>query len=595
MKKYNYLVFLIIFAFVFSVQIQAQTIVNVPGGGIEGALNDAVAAAVSSGTLSNTIFKLESGINGYYVLSGTIVVPEGQTLTIVADPPSKSDAATAPPQIVWTESSAPATRFNFEVYGKIVLKYIWLCYMRTTGTQVGSSLQFQQSPDGQWGYFEGVIFDYAPCPGNAGGSVGVSSDHARLTFKNCYFRNCVDTHLRYYGRAVSFPYNTSGYHIDSCSFENCTFANLGYVYMQESSEYSDYVSFNHCTFVNTIVYCLESGWWYKLAITNSIFVNQYMFGDIASLRGGMGYPDGGIFRVDSVSTFPFTPPWTDQDRRILFANCAYYHEGWLRYMYQPHTNAYTDTAGPLSIPTAQPMINVLTKRFFDTVDASTGLKVFPYMNRANLLDYMDPTIDSAGAAPDFYSPPINRTGLPEFLVRKWTDNSDNDWAYDPNTVQTGAWPLPENLNYLNTAMKTYGMGGFPLGDIYRWQTTSKYNSWLAQADAEHAFINHWLETGSTDVKGLDYNIVPSNFVLNQNYPNPFNPTTDIEYSIPMKANVSLKVFNVLGQEVATLFEGVQNAGSYSATFDAKDLSSGIYFYRLQSENFSITKKLVLMK
>jgi hypothetical protein len=597
MKKFNYLVFFILLALVFAVQIQAQTIVNVPGGGIEGALNDAVTAAINSGTLSNTIFKLENGINGYYVLSGTITVPEGSTLTIVADPPSKSDATTAPPQIVWTSSTAPATRYNFDVFGNIVLKYVWLCYMRSTGTQVGSSLQIEEnsSTTDERGTFEGVIFDYAPCPGNAGGAVGVSCTHARLSFKNCYFRNCTDTHLRYYGRAVSFPFNTTGYHIDSCTFENCTFANLGYVYMQEGGEYTDYLTFNHCTFINSLVYCLESGWWYKLAITNSIFVNQYMFGDIESLRGGQTDPDGAIFRIDSIATFPFTPTWGEQDRRILFANCSYFVEGWLRYWCGPHSNSMTDTAGPASLPNPQPMINNRTKRFFDTIDVGTGKKVFPYMNMANIYDYMDPAVDTAGAKPDFFSPPTDMIGLPEFLVRKWTDNSDNEWAYEPNSVKTGQWPLPENLNYLNSAFKTAGMGGFPLGDLYRWQTTAKYTQWLAQRDAENAYISRWLETGTTDVKGMENRNVPSNFVLNQNYPNPFNPTTDIEYSVPMKANISLKVYNVLGEEVASLFNGIQNAGYHFATFDAKGLSSGIYFYRLQSEKFSITKKLVLMK
>jgi len=88
---------------------------------------------------------------------------------------------------------------------------------------------------------------------------------------------------------------------------------------------------------------------------------------------------------------------------------------------------------------------------------------------------------------------------------------------------------------------------------------------------------------------------PLKFELGQNYPNPFNPTTQISYSVPQQSHVTLKVFNVLGMEVATLFSGIQDAGEHGATFDATKFSSGVYFYRLQAGNLSITKKMVFMK
>ena len=87
----------------------------------------------------------------------------------------------------------------------------------------------------------------------------------------------------------------------------------------------------------------------------------------------------------------------------------------------------------------------------------------------------------------------------------------------------------------------------------------------------------------------------SEYRLNQNYPNPFNPTTTISYSIPMTSNVSLKIFNVLGKEVATLVNETKNAGNYSINFNAVGLSSGVYFYQLTTDNFTSTKKFTLMK
>ena len=89
--------------------------------------------------------------------------------------------------------------------------------------------------------------------------------------------------------------------------------------------------------------------------------------------------------------------------------------------------------------------------------------------------------------------------------------------------------------------------------------------------------------------------VPREFGLEQNFPNPFNPTTELRFSIADLRFVTLKVFNVLGQEVATLVNGQLPAGSYNITFDARSLSSGVYFYRLSAGVMVETKKMILEK
>jgi hypothetical protein len=89
--------------------------------------------------------------------------------------------------------------------------------------------------------------------------------------------------------------------------------------------------------------------------------------------------------------------------------------------------------------------------------------------------------------------------------------------------------------------------------------------------------------------------IPTEYKLLQNYPNPFNPTTQIKYSIPKNSFVTLKVYNLLGQEVTTLFEGYQQRGNYTATFDGSRLASGVYLYRLTAENFLDIKKTILIK
>jgi hypothetical protein len=98
----------------------------------------------------------------------------------------------------------------------------------------------------------------------------------------------------------------------------------------------------------------------------------------------------------------------------------------------------------------------------------------------------------------------------------------------------------------------------------------------------------------TDVKGIG-NGMPDAFALNQNYPNPFNPSTMIQFEIPEAQFVTLKVYNLLGQEVATLINSQLGPGRYRAEFDGKNLPSGTYLYRLQAGTFSETKKMVLVK
>ena len=89
--------------------------------------------------------------------------------------------------------------------------------------------------------------------------------------------------------------------------------------------------------------------------------------------------------------------------------------------------------------------------------------------------------------------------------------------------------------------------------------------------------------------------VPKEFALYQNYPNPLNPNTVIGYQLPFISKVSLKIYDILGREVETLVNELQEAGSYEVQFDARLLANGIYFYQLNAGDFSVVKKLVIVK
>jgi len=116
-----------------------------------------------------------------------------------------------------------------------------------------------------------------------------------------------------------------------------------------------------------------------------------------------------------------------------------------------------------------------------------------------------------------------------------------------------------------------------------------YNVGLSNSQVADLYQGNLVSVSNTT------NESPKKFKLNQNYPNPFNPSTTISFSIPEASFVSLKIFNSLGEEIATLVSKELNIGNYKYDWEATGLTSGIYFYKLQTNNFIETKKMILIK
>jgi hypothetical protein len=175
------------------------------------------------------------------------------------------------------------------------------------------------------------------------------------------------------------------------------------------------------------------------------------------------------------------------------------------------------------------------------------------------------------------------TKLIQYINKISTGTLDSTWHYKGTSgvLYPPTWPLPENLAYTNTAMQTAGTDGFPIGDL----------NWFPAKKAQ------WL---LTDVRPIETN-VPDAFTLDQNYPNPFNPTTQISFNLKSNEQVSLVVFNMLGQQVRTLVNNQDMpAGGYVATWDGRDdhgfqMASGAYVYRLQTKSFQMTRTMMLLK
>ncbi len=159
------------------------------------------------------------------------------------------------------------------------------------------------------------------------------------------------------------------------------------------------------------------------------------------------------------------------------------------------------------------------------------------------------------------------------------DDIDNDGKVD--VISSSSWIEPE----------------IATGIIYVWELIGDYDQstmhWpMYQHDPQHTGYYHYRPPGG--ISG-ECGVIPQSIFLNQNYPNPFSSSTVVEFSVPIQSDVKLTVYNLLGQEVATLVDEIRPAGIYEILFDAGSLSNGVYFYQIKAADFIETKKMLLSK
>ncbi len=187
-------------------------------------------------------------------------------------------------------------------------------------------------------------------------------------------------------------------------------------------------------------------------------------------------------------------------------------------------------------------------------------------------------------------------------------------ASDPNAVPVelknfSAVTIGNSINIIwttATELNNYGFelfrNGYKIAFVEGNGTTTQKQDYIYQdKDLKDGIYNYRLEqldfNGRRDILSevTVYLTIPKTFSLSQNYPNPFNPTTSFSWQSPFSSHQTLKVYDLLGREVATLVDEFKPAGSYEIEFDASQLSSGTYFYKLQADGFVQTRKMILMK
>jgi hypothetical protein len=185
-------------------------------------------------------------------------------------------------------------------------------------------------------------------------------------------------------------------------------------------------------------------------------------------------------------------------------------------------------------------------------------------------------------------------------------------AYDTTSVDVGytlelevrldSLGFSSSVDSVRVMLNIFDPDGYHAG-AKPWEgpdTRSYYKSWWG---SEWGPVMRTIKLGTTTEVAAEAGTVPQVFALQQNYPNPFNPTTNVRFELPVRSNVSIVVYDVVGREVQKLVAGDYGAGSYTVTLDARNMASGVYFYRMISNSldsgdgrmFVETKKLMVLK
>ncbi len=523
----------------------------------------------STGAQNNHIYVLQqtgADIDTPYYYQASLY-PKGD-ITIIG----KTNPITGMPPVIqpWKliNNTAPSSFIIMNKPGTITLKNLYILGQRYDSVQATSDLmKISGSP-------VKVILDHCIIDNSNNNVMIFTGTNGSVFVTNCEMRNVSDQ----FWRAGELIWANSPNIMDSVVIQNNTFFLLGRGIYGGPYPFK-YLLLDHNTLFLGSDAPLLSTHQFNATITNNIFFGADAHGlDSTSVVGAPGpgndaHEPYGIIMMDSLKGYESIYGITEQQRNVVVRNNAFFWPQGLVNMWK----TINDTARGWYVAPPTWMNPQTASKFNDHTN-------WPGFVAANN-DSVDPGFDASLVTTSVdvlvkfeqlvgwrtpYGPWADAGSFRWWQL--WTDPyPGNIFKQVPSSWKgwSTGYPVPENLKYSNTALYHAGTDNLPLGD----------RNWFPEF---------------TDVQKI-LNEIPAKFNLSQNFPNPFNPTTVINYSIPSSGFVSLKVFNALGQEVATLYQGYQKSGSYKANFDGSRYASGVYFYRLQAGSASITKKLVLMK
>jgi hypothetical protein len=536
----------------------------------------------SNGMQAHKAYKLVT-LDTTYVFKGAITVKSDFTVIGVLGTDGR------PPCIqpgILGDGSQPYYLFVLNGTGiKGVFKNLYLTGLSTDNTinQLnvnGIGALIRVTADSIKLHVDNVIFE--DWPENA---IGYTGNMCDFFVTNCKFRNMISATAWYSGEGIRNETNSAV--TDSMVMKYNTFLCINsYAAGPVTVSMVYYFDFSH----NTILYNFQNPFWI-FNVTNAKVNDNLFYGSWAGAITKDEYTGfwdelwsleiGSLIDLDTLDVAKakvFDPAdasdanvrmLAEAKRVIEVKNNVYY---WPKAV-TDYWTAWNDTAHVDSIYTPTWMNTRTTGMFTD----KTHWPGLTESGNQNVDPGFGSSIDQV-----LYNNKGNGVGLFQYFVDIRTNAATTDiYGYQPQSA-TGdnwipAWPLPESadMKYTNAALKTAGTDGKAIGDP------------------------GWFTSGYTGVVKSSSQL-PAAFSLSNAYPNPFNPTTNIQFNVAKSENVKLIVFNILGQKIATLVNGVMKAGSYTATWNGKDafgnsVASGIYFYRLESQSFNSTKKMILMK
>lgn len=572
------------------------------------ALPDVVAADTDAP--DGRVYELKQG--GYYPVSYQISVTGDRPLVIAGEddtPHVMSTNETSPPVIHGEDIDGDFNGGFINFNTDVTIKNLISGAHSATGSQGwsysdanASGITFTMDNV----YMEHTNWIFVQSNGYPGNSLKISDSY----FVNMNGNGC---------RRNGGVYDNTSYNTDEMWVENSTHVmGAGMIYKFRSFPVNKVV-FNHNTFVNISNAPISTmGYQTDMIVTNNLFVNTNVQAYYPGLDGNETDQDNlptGIINVDSLSgvnntvadsvlsdDFANADPseWPGMRKILVDGNAAYWSPELDDIVTQTENahETYIDTVagGPENGELINSMMtmNARTQAMFDNDEE------WPYLAEGAWLQDGDPgftegfgLLDATEGEPlaNFIEYTIASLDGGNALVMTSMRTEGNPPNEDNFAFPD--WPIPVDLSYSNQTYLEGGYNGLPVGDL-NWFPDVK-ETW--DGDAEYTALNQLKENGQVFTSNEESTHgLPKSIKLKQNYPNPFNPTTNISFELPSSQRVTLKVYDMLGREVATLMNNeLATGGVNSINFNASNLASGVYLYMLTGQDFSVSKSMTLIK
>jgi hypothetical protein len=529
------------------------------------------ADTLADGSQAHSVYKVESGT--YYYFDGAL---ECDFDLVIEGPDNGWILHDATPPIFFqtpAEDGTARDMINLNEGGSVTLRNILLTGLHQNDVNISSFVR----------NFAGykIVWDNCAFSDHRDHCTRSTGPTEEITITNCVFMNG--------DRRAYSPFGGMPFRLDAActqlTFENNTSINSGRLLGNGGDFVTSTYHELHNTYLNMQVNGHELHW-YEGIQSNNIYYNW-------------------SFRGRTVNTNGYEAPFTTFE---TFANVSGRLDSIA--LYQGRNLFYLDPAFPAMW--AERLADSVFQCFLWNLDVDSTVRADNNFKIGKNYWQFDP---------EFTNDPSQLDSMLAWVYYNWVQAERPaagapDWritspvTWNPDGTPNLNWPPTWDLSYANGFLQTAGTDGLPLGDLNWWPDAkatymANRDQYIAAlrdsiANATEIYLTDSLITPDMVSVKYESSNVPNNYYLSNNYPNPFNPSTTIKFGLPEQSEVTLSIFNVLGQKVLELTEKNLAAGIHSYNFNATQLTSGIYIYSIHAtgasgKNFVQSKKMMLLK